>query len=242
MNHTFDVSVAKRYGVEAAIMLENFRFWIAKNKANGRHFYDGRYWTYNSIKAFSELFPYWSAPQIRRILDKLESAGVLVSGSFNSSPWDKTKWYAFSDKTDLLEQASPFAEIGKSQDTDINTDTTPVGPQGGTRCPYDQIVKAYTEELPSLPGVRVMDDKRKRAIKRRWEWVLSSTKSDGSRRAETPEAAIRWFHGFFARVRDNEWLMGTRPARGHENWTADLDYLMTDRGLKSVLERTKGQG
>lgn len=241
MNHTFDVAVATRYGVDAAIMIENFRFWIAKNKANGRHFYEGRFWTYNSIKAFSELFPYWSAPQIRRILDKLEDAEVLVSGSFNASPWDKTKWYAFGDQADLPECSSPFAEIGKSQDTDVNHIPTPVVPKG-TPCPYQEIVKAYRVELPTLPGVSVMDEKRKRAIRKRWDWVMTSTKSDGTRRATTQEEALLWFHGFFARVRANAWLMGEQPSKSNPNWTADLDYLMTDRGLKAVIERTKAQG
>ena len=130
MNHTFDVAVATRYGVDAAIMIENFRFWIAKNKANGRHFYEGRFWTYNSIKAFSELFPYWTEKQIRRILDKLEDAEVLVSGSFNASPWDKTKWYAFGERFDLPEQAARFAQTSRTLDTDSKQDTPP-NPQGG---------------------------------------------------------------------------------------------------------------
>ena len=119
MNHSFDVDIACLHGVDAAILIENFRFWIAKNKANNRHFYDGRWWTYNSVKAFSELFPYWSGPQVRRIIEKLQDAGVLVSGSYNQNPWDKTKWYAFGDGFDLMKKSVPFAEIGKS-DTDIN--------------------------------------------------------------------------------------------------------------------------
>jgi hypothetical protein len=106
-------------------------------------------------------------------------------------------------------------------------------------CPYAEIVKAYAEELPTLPGVRVMDAKRQRGIRNRWAWVLSSTKSDGTRRATTAAEALRWFRDYFARVRANGWLMGETPSRGHEGWKADLDFLMTDRGLKAVLERTQ---
>lgn len=106
-------------------------------------------------------------------------------------------------------------------------------------CPYAEIVKAYSEELPTLPGVRVMDAKRQRGIRNRWAWVLSSTKSDGTRRATTSAEALRWFRDYFARVRANGWLMGETPSRGHEGWKADLDFLMTDRGLKAVLERTQ---
>lgn len=121
---------------------------------------------------------------------------------------------------------------------------TPLPPKGGdgvpvVPCPYAEIVKAYAEELPTLPGVRVMDAKRQRAMRQRWAWVLSSTKGDGSRRATNAAEALAWFRDYFARVRSNAWLMGEAPSKGHENWTADLDYLMTDRGLKAVIERTK---
>lgn len=125
MNHSFDVELAKLYGVDAAIMIENFRFWIAKNKANGRHFYDDRWWTYNSVKAFSELFPYWSAPQIRRILDRLEEQGVLTSGTYNQNTYDRTKWYSLNQQMHLPNSSNGVDGIGKTLDrTDINTDAT----------------------------------------------------------------------------------------------------------------------
>lgn len=157
MNHSFDVDIACLHGVDAAILIENFRFWIAKNKANNRHFYDGRWWTYNSVKAFSELFPYWSGPQVRRIIEKMEDAGVLVSGSYNQNPWDKTKWYAFGDGFDLMKKSVPFAEIGKS-DTDINTDTTPHTPKGADAL-FDTFWTAYP--------VKVGKDAAKRAFTKR---------------------------------------------------------------------------
>lgn len=107
-------------------------------------------------------------------------------------------------------------------------------------CPADQIVKLYLEALPELPGVRVMVDARKRAIKKRWEWVLSSTKPDGSRRAENAQQAIDWFRDFFELARENDFLMGRTPkATGHTGWTCDIDFLMTDKGLTRVLEKTE---
>ncbi len=72
MEHSFDIEHAKKYGVDVAIVLKNLQFWIMKNKANNRHFYEGRTWTYNSVKAFAELFPYWTERQIIRILKTME--------------------------------------------------------------------------------------------------------------------------------------------------------------------------
>ena len=77
-------------------MIENLYFWIKKNKANEKHFHDGSYWTYNSIKAFEELFPFWSRRQIERILRNLENQGAIVTGNYNKSSYDRTKWYALT--------------------------------------------------------------------------------------------------------------------------------------------------
>lgn len=98
MNHCFDVELAKEYGVTEAILLANFEYWIAKNKANGVNYHDGYYWTYNSTKAFSELFPYLTQRQIQTALKNLRDAGILQTGNYNQSKYDRTLWYAFTDK------------------------------------------------------------------------------------------------------------------------------------------------
>ena len=113
MEHHFNVEDAKKYGVECAILLNNIRFWVAKNKANEKHFYDGRYWTYNSVKAFSELFPYWSKDQIRRYIDKLETAGEIVSGNYNQSHYDRTKWYSLNCQIELANLPNENGENAK---------------------------------------------------------------------------------------------------------------------------------
>lgn len=102
--HNFNTQIAAEYGVYEAIVLENLNFWIMKNEANEKHFYDGRYWTYNSAKAFAQLFPYFSEKQIRTILGKLETAGLIVSGNYNKSAYDRTKWYALTEKAYALYQ------------------------------------------------------------------------------------------------------------------------------------------
>jgi hypothetical protein len=106
-------------------------------------------------------------------------------------------------------------------------------------CPYEAIVEAYHSALPMLPRVRVMDEKRKTAMRKRWAWVLSSSKADGTPRATNGDEALAWFAAFFDRAGHSGWLTGRTPGRGHEGWTADIDFLMTDRGLKAVVERTE---
>lgn len=98
MKHIFDVELATEYGVNCAIILENLHYWIAKNEANEANFHEGRYWTYNSRKAMAKLFPYLSERQIETAVKKLIDAGLVVTGNYNKVPYDRTLWYALTDK------------------------------------------------------------------------------------------------------------------------------------------------
>ncbi len=98
MVYTFDTEVAKLVGADAATLFQNISFWCMRNAANGQNEHDGRFWTYNSVKAFTELFPWLSVAQIRRALKRLEDAGLIVSGCFNKTGYDRTKWYAVGDE------------------------------------------------------------------------------------------------------------------------------------------------
>jgi len=69
-------------------------FWCLKNKANNSNFHDGKYWTYNSIRSWRELFPYMGDKAIRNALKKLEDKGLIKSGNYNKVSYDRTKWYA----------------------------------------------------------------------------------------------------------------------------------------------------
>jgi hypothetical protein len=107
-------------------------------------------------------------------------------------------------------------------------------------CPYEDIVAIYHEVLPELPRVRLMPDKRKKALQSMWRFVLTKPKSDGSPRATNNGEALAWIRGYFERARDNDFLMGRTPRAGeHANWQCDLDFLLTDKGKAHVIEKTK---
>lgn len=93
MEHHFDIEVAQDVGVIAATIYKNIQFWCEKNRANGKHFYEGKYWTYNSRKALLKLFPYLTESQLKTGLQKLEEMGYIAKGSFNENPYDRTNWY-----------------------------------------------------------------------------------------------------------------------------------------------------
>ena len=121
--HVFDPEIAAQVGLNAAVIYQNIFFWVEKNAAVGRNFHEGRYWTRNSAEGFANLFPYLTPKQIRTALDKLEEAGLLVSGNFNKVSYDRTKWYSLPCQFDF-----PKKENGSSRDVtpipDITTDIT----------------------------------------------------------------------------------------------------------------------
>lgn len=111
MDHSFDVDVAKIHGIEAAIIVKNLQYWIKHNKANGTHFHDGKTWTYNSLRAWGDLFPYMSPSALKRTINKLCDVGLLVRGNYNKNPYDKTTWYAFGDESKwLFREKLPIVE------------------------------------------------------------------------------------------------------------------------------------
>lgn len=134
MQHSFDVELAKEYGILEAILMQNIYFWIEKNKANNKHFYDDRYWTYNSRKAFSEMFPYASEKQIRRALEKLENLNILITGKYNKQWSDRTLWYSFSDVGLSIVQKRQMQLSEKANDKCPNGQMT--NAQEGKAIPY----------------------------------------------------------------------------------------------------------
>lgn len=135
MHFAFDDYYAEKHGIDCAIMIQNMQFWIFKNRANGKHFHDGHYWTYNSMKAMTEMFRFWSKHQIERILRDLVDKDVLIKGNYNTLQNDRTCWYAFKDESEFLpkqteqngeihfpKSGNPFPQTGTPL-PDTNTDT-----------------------------------------------------------------------------------------------------------------------
>ena len=108
------------------------------------------------------------------------------------------------------------------------------------RCDTQSVVDLYHEILPELPAVRLMNDSRRKSISAFWRFVLTSKKSDGLPRATNAAEAMDWIRGYFSRARDNDFLMGRgAKAAGHEGWQCDFDFLMTEKGKKHVIEKTR---
>ena len=152
-----DGRVAERYGLEEAIFLHALMFWYRTNRGNNQNFHDGRWWTYNSVKAFEEIFPWWTAGQIRRVIARCREKGAMLTGSFAEDRRDRTAWYTPSDELFMLygenvncictnqqmqtqEPTSSDAEIDKCNIRNTwgnhgETDMTPYSPPTGEVAP-----------------------------------------------------------------------------------------------------------
>lgn len=159
MEHSFDIKIAKEYGIAEAIILKHIYFWVKRNALNEKNCFDGRCWTYNSIKAFAELFLYLTERQVRYTLAKLKDNGLILVGNYNDDPRNRTLWYTLTDegmalfeqnvqvapdkndKSDLPKTESISDKIGKCNSnnninttgvTDVNADVNTGKGSGGS--------------------------------------------------------------------------------------------------------------
>lgn len=106
-------------------------------------------------------------------------------------------------------------------------------------CPHAAIVGLFHETLPELPRVKLMGEPRKKALGSFWKWIFTERTSSGAPRAQTADEALAWIRTYFERARSNDFLMGrTARGEGHGNWKCDLEFLLSDKGKRQVIEKT----
>lgn len=111
-------SLAAAVGLNESIILQQLHYWLERSN----HIYEGHKWVYNTYEEWREQFPFWSESTIRRIITKLEKQGLIITGNFNRSKIDKTKWYRINyEKLAQLEQS-----IGQDEQSTAQNDQTTV--------------------------------------------------------------------------------------------------------------------
>ncbi len=111
-------TLATKIGLNEAIVLQQIHYWLqineknCVNKEDDKHYKDGCFWTYNSIKKWSETFPFFSASTLRRTFTRLEELKIVKVANYNDSKIDRTKWYTIDYKV-LYEYTKEDEEIGQ---------------------------------------------------------------------------------------------------------------------------------
>lgn len=215
--------VAAVYGLEEAVFLDAILFWYRTNRANDLNFRDGRWWTYNSIKALETVFPWWSAKQVRRIAASCREQGALIVGEFNQDRRDRSLWYTPSDELLALygltaetgncigpngqmqspERADSVAQMGecnirKPCSNHGETDMAPCSPPAGDSAPAE----AATEDKPAP------EKKSRRFVPPNVEQVRAYCRERGN--SIDPEAFVDYYAS-------KGWTVGRAPMR---DWRA----------------------
>lgn len=148
----FDTEIAATVGLNAAIVLNNIVYWVLKNEANEVHYHDGKYWTYNSFKAFQKLFPFLTERMIKYALAKLKDDGYILVEQFNKDKMNHTNWYTLTDKGWALypnRKPQPF-------------DADKSAPFDGTSLSHRQDKNAFPTNITKKEHTEVKQDTRAR--------------------------------------------------------------------------------
>ncbi|UWG68420.1 MAG: Replication initiator protein A (RepA) N-terminus [Bacteriophage sp.] len=142
--HILDIGVAQLVGANAALILENIAYWCEHNAANNSNLHDGHYWTYNSTKAFGELFPYMTINVIRASLKKLKDNGLILTGNYNKSAYDRTMWYTLTEKAETMLDVNVHSDEPNQEEA---TDEAPAPAPTTAQDPWGNTTNANTEQF-----------------------------------------------------------------------------------------------
>ena len=111
MIHHFDTEVAKKLGVNAAIIVANLAYLQANRQAQGgeKYYIDGRWWVHHTYESLQKVHPYFSLDQLRRTMKRLMDEGVVVRSQPDS--WNRDSYWSVAP--DFMQSAkSPDAKCG----------------------------------------------------------------------------------------------------------------------------------
>lgn len=143
-------------GLNNAIALQQVHYWVRINQRADKNFRVGYYWTYNTYEAWREQFPFWSISTIKRIFMELEADGLIVTGSYNRLPIDRTKWYRIN--YDRLGECVKLIQWSGQVDT-LDGSKRPIGrlnltqplPEIKTKITTEnRVIDIWTETLEAL--------------------------------------------------------------------------------------------
>lgn len=176
MEHHFNTELARLYGIEESILLHHFYYWIIKNAANEKHFHDGLYWTYNTKKAYAEFFTYMNETKIFRTIKHLEEENIIAKGNYNTDKWDKTNWYAITEKgwallrtygydTNILPPSFQNAIFDSGKMNDRMSQNERTIPNNNNTNNNNQEIKEYKEKFAEFVALyKKLTNKRTRSV------------------------------------------------------------------------------
>lgn len=238
--HSFLIEDAEAYGVDAAVILYNIRYWLSHEYANlGKDkckVFDGYVWTFNSAKAFAEQLTYFSSNKIQKILKKLENDGVIICGNFNKRGYDRTKWYTMpeykvdssiqpNDETQSANLNISFSQMAEpipdyKQQIENNTPIVPKGDKEREEL-FWLIAALWNKGFKNFTQIRDYNNTRKKNLKR----IVKNYPNFKD---------IEKWKDLFKRMKKSEWIM-SRDGRNN-GFKMNIDWVMKDEYFTKIVE------
>ncbi len=211
MEHSFDIDVAKEYGILEAVILKHIYYWVHKNELNDKNCFDGKYWTYNSVQAFKEIFPYAGESKIKTALNHLKENGLIETGNYNKVAYDRTTWYTITEK------GLKVLKIAISQKSPIECEEIANRlVENSQPIPYiNTYIETYNNICTNLPKIVKVTKQRENKIR-----ILHKSYS------------VEDFKKICELANSNAFLTG----QNSQGWKADFDFLIREDKATSILE------
>lgn len=97
-SHAFNVGIAIDYSPTMSLWLGHLALWIHVNIANNKNIHEGRGWSFQTLDAIQDYFPYFTKKQIETMVNNSVKEGLVIKGNYNQTAYDRTVWYALTDK------------------------------------------------------------------------------------------------------------------------------------------------
>jgi len=108
MINQFNSNIAVKFNINTAIFVQELAQWTFYNLVNKHNIHDGLCWSFNSLEAYTEIFPYWTRRQLETVINNAIKDGLVAKGNYNKHKYDRTCWYALT-----YEALSYFPELTK---------------------------------------------------------------------------------------------------------------------------------
>jgi len=83
--------IAKTIGLSEALVLQKLHEQL--NKPDAMVVREGYTWVRSTYEQWHESFPFWSIIKIKRIFNRLEKAGLIITAQFDKYKWDRNNYY-----------------------------------------------------------------------------------------------------------------------------------------------------
>ena len=136
-HHTFSVADAVEFGVNKAILLHNFRFWLGVNQRNNECQRDGATWTFMTSEQIAGAHAYFSESSVARWLKELADQNKIIRRMFGRG-YNRIYWYTMPE---FMSKNSPHYP---HETQDKNAGETPK-----SLISHNEKLKSHNEKLKS---------------------------------------------------------------------------------------------